>query len=254
MHIIAVIQEKGGVGKSTSAFNLGAIWAERGKRILLVDIDPQAGLTRLCLNPAKYGGSLIDGALLQSNIIDPVPPARIRDNLDLLPCSPDGLKATYDQLQAVRIGREHRLQKLLRLYKYDICLVDCSSGLGLLNLNALLAADQAIVPVGVGAGEIQGVVALHRTIAEVEDFRRSSIVFGPLFLTQTRMGAVEVKNTRKVIEDLWPGRLMDTEIRHCWAAKTANGLRQPVGEYSPGSNVAVDYEALATEIEKWKAV
>jgi chromosome partitioning protein len=259
MRILAVIQEKGGVAKTTSTFNLGAEFALSGRRVLMADCDTQAGLTSMCIEEKALVGPFLEDALMRPGQPERIGPAEIRKNLHLLPCTHDGMKRAVDHLLLAKVGRELKLRQLLRHYRrdYDLCLLDCPSGLDLMPLSALIAADQAIVPVGVGKAEILCVRTLSDAVREVDAVRdgygQGPVGFGPLFLTMTRPGTVVARTTRTYAERLFPGRLLATEVRHYLAVKSASAACRTIAEHSPGCPAAEDYRKIAQEIGKWKA-
>ncbi|MBT7121902.1 MAG: ParA family protein [Clostridia bacterium] len=158
--------QKGGTGKTTSAATVGAILAADGLRVLLVDLDPQSSLTQsLGIDaPGASMAEVIGGALKLADIIQP-----ITDRLDLAPS--DIALAGAELALVPKIGRENVLKRALQGVgaSYDICLVDCMPGLGILTTNALTAADGVIIPTLPAVADLRGVRLFLDTIETVKD-------------------------------------------------------------------------------------
>ena len=152
--IIAVANQKGGVGKTTSVVNIGAILAEKGYRVLLVDLDPQAALTASYgANPFEIRRSVYHLLLAQELDASPIIRRQLRPNLDLLPATVDLAGAEIELID--QMGREYLLQEALAPLggDYDFVLIDCGPSLGMLTVNALTAADEVLIPSG-GLGRL----------------------------------------------------------------------------------------------------
>ncbi len=157
--IIAVVNHKGGVGKTTTTVNLGAALSRLGKRILLVDMDSQQNLTTSLMKEEDVTKSIFD-SLMQN---EPLPIVRISEGLDLCP-SELALAAAELHLQA-RIGRESILKKLLNRVRddYDFIFIDCPPSLGLFTINALVAATDVFLPLTGETLPLRGIIMLDET-------------------------------------------------------------------------------------------
>lgn len=144
MRILAIANQKGGVGKTTAVVNLSAALARAGRRVLIVDLDPQASLTEYFLSPEQQMAleSTVFNLLLDGTYLEPL---ALGANISLLPATID-LAAAEIQLPAKR-GSERALTRMLRQYDYDHCLIDCPPSLGILTTNGLAAAQRVLIPV-----------------------------------------------------------------------------------------------------------
>jgi chromosome partitioning protein len=274
MRTIAVMNQKGGVGKTTTTVNLGAALAELGQRVLLIDVDPQTHLSiNFGIDPAP------DRLGLYNVLIDDTPIAqaicRISDRIAVVPSSID-LAAAEVELVSV-LGRESLLRKKMAGLgrdeseksekgvkeegdlAFDYVLLDCPPSLGLLTVNALAAADEVIVPMLPHFLAMQGVAKLFETVQLVN--RRmnpglsiSGIVF-TMFDAQTKLSGEVVAELTSFIEAArdkplpWAAtKIFETRIRRNIKLAESPSFGQSVLEYESTSNGAADYRALAREV------
>lgn len=258
MRKIAIINQKGGVGKTTTTVNLGAALARRGQRVLLVDLDPQGHLTlHLGLDldteqPTTYD-MLTDGVSVEQ--------AR-RQVTETLWCigSHIELAAAEPQL-AGQAGRELILRDLLQGHSdpYDVILMDCPPSLGLLTLNGLAAAQEVFIPIQAHFLALQGMSNLLETVNLVRQrcnpqLRVTGIILC-MFEAGTRLAAEVVDELETFLETTRNGdvpwadaRLFQTRIRRNIKLAEAPSHGQTIFDYASSSNGAFDYEALATEV------
>jgi len=249
--IYTLVNQKGGVGKTTSTINLAAYLAKLGQRVLVVDLDPQANATS-CLGVDKLlvENSTYD-ALLGEEDIFPFILLNERLNLSLLPSSPALAGAEVELVD--ELARELRLRKaILKVAnRYDYVLVDCPPSLGLLTINGLMTAmDGVIVPVQCEYLALEGLGQLTQTIERVRAalFPELGVrgVILTMFDTRTNLSADVVREVSQHFPDQVFKSIIPRNIR--LAEAPSYGL--PISEYAPNSVGATAYEALAKELLK----
>ena len=249
--IYAVVNQKGGVGKTTSVINLGAFLADAGKRTLIIDIDPQANATSgLGLDKNNLSHSIYD-LLLEETSFDEVVYDHELPNLTMLPSSPALSGAEVELVNA--IGREYRLQKGLAAIngRFDYILIDCPPSLGLLTVNALTAArDGVIIPVQCEYLALEGLAQLAQTIELVRKYLNPKLIIRGLVMT---MYDSRTNLSREVVEEVrthFPGRVFRTIVPRNVRLSEAPSYGQPIGIYAPNSPGALAYQMLSKELVK----
>ncbi|MCG8586148.1 MAG: AAA family ATPase [Pirellulales bacterium] len=263
MRSIAIINQKGGVGKTTTAVHLAAALAEMGQRVALVDLDPQAHATlHLGQSPIEADASTYDVLASDATLDAVLQP--VRENLDLAASHID-LAAAEVELAGV-VGRELILRDQLAALpdKYDVLLIDCPPSLGILTINALAAVDEVFLPLQPHFLALHGLSKLLQTIELVShrlnDRLRLTGVVLCLYDTGTRLAA-EVSSD---VEQFFAGavehnrawsdvRIFAARIRRNIRLAEAPSFGQTVFEYAPSSNGAEDYRALASEVVEARA-
>ena len=240
--IIAFANHKGGVSKTTSVANVGAILSQKGKKVLLVDLDAQANLTDYYLK--EQPEETIYNALLDEI---PLPIVQIGKGLSLVPCSLDmvGIETRI----ADNIERAELLQIVLEPVReqYDYILLDCPPSLGIVTLNALIAATDLYIPLTAEAIPVRGLKMLTDAMDRVKKRKNPGIKLSGIIIT--RWGA---RNLNKLIEESLRKNFGDivfkTKIRENIAIAEAPTLHQDIVSYAPNSHGAEDYIALTNEI------
>lgn len=249
--IYTLVNQKGGVGKTTSTINLAAYLAKLGQRVLVVDLDPQANATS-CLGVDKLlvEGSTYD-ALLGEDDIFPYILLNERLQLSLLPSSPSLAGAEVELVD--ELARESRLKKaLLKVAnRYDYVLIDCPPSLGLLTVNGLMAAiDGVIVPVQCEYLALEGLGQLTETIERVRSalFPELKVrgVILTMFDTRTNLSSDVVREVSKH----FPNQVFKSIIPRNIRLAEAPSYGLPISEYAPHSPGAEAYETLAKELLK----
>lgn len=247
-HVLALAMQKGGVGKTTTALNLGVELAQRGHRVLLIDMDPQGNLTRgLGVLPNQVEFSTYE-VLLNPEQGTVAETMTTPYGVDLIPSTLD-LAGAESELANQR-GRELLLNRAIQgtRAQYDYMLIDSPPSLGLFTLNALAAADAVIVPIQVHAYAYQAMPQLETTIALVTEINAPLKIGGivcTLSESRTRLGQAVEEQIRRRYGDL----VFRTVIPHTIKLAEAPAKGQPIRVYAPTSIGAAAYAALAEEVE-----
>jgi chromosome partitioning protein len=253
--IYTLVNQKGGVGKTTTSINLGAYLAAMGQRVLVVDLDPQANATS-CLGVDKLGvaggtyETLLDDALASSYIL-----LNEKLKLSLLPSSPSLAGAEVELVD--ELARESRLKKALEPLdgRYDYILIDCPPSLGLLTVNGLVAAREGvIVPVQCEYLALEGLGQLTQTIQRVRsalfpELRVRGVVL-TMFDPRTNLSTDVVAEVNRH----FPNQVFKSIVPRSVRLAEAPSYGLPISAYAPGSVGAQAYEALARELLKGDGV
>ena len=242
---VAVINQKGGTGKTTSVINLGVALAQLKQRVLLIDLDAQANLTYsfgITEAPGSIAEVLQGKQVIQTILVN-------KEGLDIAPSSL--ALADIEVSLTNKIGREGTLKaKLQGLKDYDYIFIDCPPALSVLTINALNYADEVLIPLQVEVLALQGLNQLLNTIKEVKSVLNPGLkVMGiiPSMYDSRRNLSQEVL---KELEKNSKERIFKTLVRECVKIAEAPSFAQSVLAYAPGSNGAEDFLSLAREIIK----
>ncbi|NDY58254.1 ParA family protein [Desulfovibrio sulfodismutans] len=246
MRTLAVINQKGGVGKTTTTHNLGAGLARRGLRVLLVDADPQAHLTTAMGQDAsaQKGGGLFEALTGEAAPLDVV---RTGVGPDLLPGSL-ALAGIESRLSGTP-GREALVRRVLeKLPGYDVAVIDCPPNLGLLTVCALGAATEALAPMQAEFLALTGLAALLDTLRAVRSRINPELALAGILLTRFDARRRLGREVAARLDEHFPGLAYAARIRENVALAEAPGFGQDIFTYAPGSRGAADYAALAAEV------
>jgi len=248
--IVALTNQKGGVGKTTTAINLGAALAETGRRVLLVDFDPQGSLSiGLGINPHTLDHSVYDLLIPRQPVgIDQVIVASDVEGLDILPANID-LSAAEVQLVS-EVAREQTLTRVLDQVKhdYDLILIDCAPSLGLLTINALTAADYVLIPLECEFFALRGVALLTDTIAKVQERLNSQLKVLGVVPTMFDHRTLHAREVLERVLDAFGEQVFHTVIRRTIKFPETTVAGEPITTYASASGGAQAYRSLAREV------
>lgn len=250
MRSIAVINQKGGVGKTTTTVNLGAALSRRGFRVLLMDMDPQANLTVHVDKRPDLESNTLTSLMVEDASLSQVLQATSSENLMVVPS--DTSLAGVEQVLANRIGRETILRQALETFaeqeQFDFLLLDCPPSLGVLSANALVAAEHVVIPMQAEYLSLQGMAKLVEVIQLVQKQLNPkleiALVLPCMVDSRTNLSA-EVLNE---IEQHFGGLLARTRIRNNVKLAEAPSFGLSIFEHAPESNGAADYDSFACEL------
>jgi chromosome partitioning protein len=246
--VLAIANQKGGVGKTTTAVNLGACLADIGYRVLVVDLDPQGNAsTGVGVNIRDLQGSMYDVVLHDLPLEDCVEPTAVRN----LFCAPSSLELAGAEIELVpAFSRELRLRKALEEVRedYDFILIDCPPSLGLLTVNAFAAASEVVVPIQCEYYALEGLGQLLRNVNLVQKNLNQALEVSAIILVmydaRTKLADQVVNEVREHFGDKVCRQVVPRTVR----LSEAPSFGQPIIAFDPSSRGAIAYRALAKEV------
>ena len=241
--IYAISNHKGGVGKTTSTINIGAALATKKKKVLLIDLDPQANLTQSL--GIKESEITIYDNLKGEQLISPI---EYKSNLYVLPSSLD-LSAAEIELSS-EPGREYILKEILvRLKdKYDYILIDCPPSLGLLTINALTAADFVIIPMQAEFLPLRGLAKLNEVIEKIKARLNPNLEIGCVFLTQFDSRKILNRDVAESVSGFFGKKFLNSKISNNIALAEAPSQGKDIFSYNRTCKGAEDYIQVVEEM------
>lgn len=247
--VIAMCNQKGGVGKTTSTINLGASLAEYGRRVLLVDLDPQGALSAGLGVPHYELDHTVYNLLVEPRVsVDEVIVKTRVKNLDLVPSNID-LSAAEIQL-VNEVGREQSLARALHpvLDRYDYVLIDCQPSLGLLTVNGLACADGVVIPTECEYFSLRGLALLTDTVDKVHDRLNPRLSISGILVTRYDPRTVNAREVMARVVERFGDLVFDTVITRTVRFPETSVAGEPITTWAPKSAGAQAYRALAREV------
>jgi chromosome partitioning protein len=246
--IIALCNQKGGVGKTTTSINLGATLAEYGRRVLAVDFDPQGALSAGLGVPTHDVPTIYDLLLGSSTaVVDTIVPTST-PGLDVIPANIDLSAAEVHLVNEV--AREQILARVLRQVsdKYDVILIDCQPSLGLLTINALTAAHGVLIPLECEYFALRGVALLVETIEKVRDRLNPAIQLDGILATMYDARTLHSREVLQRVVEAFGPQVLETVIGRSVKLPDASVAAEPVTMFAPEHAVTESYRQLAREL------
>jgi chromosome partitioning protein len=247
--VTALVNQKGGVGKTTTTFNLGVALRRRGRRVLLVDLDPQgalsvsAGVSLASLNVSIYQ-ALLDDQVDPGTIVQPTV-----SGVDIMPATIDLAAAEIELVSMMQ--REYVLRDVLahQRERYDHILIDCPPSLGLLTINALAAADQVLIPLQCEFLATRGLTLLLRTLTKVQAKLNPNLRIAGILPTMFDGRTTHAKEILEELRSSFPGQVYDIVIKNSVRVKESPAAGLSILDYDRNHDVSRAYMQLAREMD-----
>lgn len=246
--VLAVINQKGGVGKSTTSINLAAALGEMGKQVLLVDLDPQGNSSSgLGIDKGRVRNCIYDVLLNEVPIEEAIIPD-VCEGLDLVPATINLAGAEVELV--AEMARENRLKDSVGSLrgKYDYIFVDCPPSLGLLTVNALVAADKLLIPIQCEFYALEGVTKLLDSMKRVKSRLNPSLETFGVLMTMYDGRTTLSKQVVEEVRNFFGKIVFDTMIPRTVKLSEAPSFGQPITQYDPSGKGAISYKELAKEV------
>ena len=246
--VVAIVNQKGGVGKSTTAINLAAYLADKGEKILVVDMDPQGNATSGLGVSADSGGCMYD-VLLDGK---PLQDVALETDISGLHVAPATINLVGAEVELVSsLAREFKLKRALEKLPeaaYDRVLLDCPPSLDLLTLNALAAADEVLIPIQCEYYALEGLTQLMRSIRMVREELNPALKIGGVLLTMYDPRTNLARQVAEEVRSFFGERVFHTIVPRNVRLSEAPSFGLPIVLYAPKSTGAEAYEAVAEEV------
>ena len=245
--VVALANQKGGVGKSTTAINLAATLAFQGQRTLLIDLDPQGNATSgLGVDRAAISTSIYDVLLKETEVEDSIEPTSVRD-LFIIPATIDLAGAEIELVSL--FSRENRLRNAITELEqeFDVILIDCPPSLGLLTVNAFTAADEVLIPIQCEYYALEGLSQLLRNVQLVVSNLNPNLKVGGVVLTMYDGRTKLSKDVARQVRDHFGDDTYRTVIPRSVRLSEAPSYGEPIEAFDPMSRGAIAYRQLGRE-------
>lgn len=247
--VISMCNQKGGVGKTTSTINLGASLAEYGRRVLLVDLDPQGALSAGLGVPHYELTHTVHNLLVEPRV--PIDDVLINTRVPDLDLVPSNIDLSAAEIQLVNeVGREQTLGRALRplLDRYDYVLIDCQPSLGLLTVNALACSDAVIIPTECEFFSLRGLALLTDTVDKVRERLNPKLSIQGILVTRFDTRTVNAREVMSRVLERFGDLVFDTVITRTVRFPETSVAGEPITSWAPKSTGAQAYRALAREV------
>lgn len=249
MKTIAICNQKGGVGKTTTAWTLATGLNKKGFKVLLIDLDAQSNLSFTAkVDLLNLETTLYDVFRNNAEVKDAL--NHINDTMDILT---GGISLASADREFVSLGREKMLKKAVKQISdnYDYCIVDCSPSLGVLNENALTLADSVVIPMGVDIYALQGVNQLQGFINDIKENSNPNLKIDGILITRVSENTNLYKDMRPQFEkvaDVMSTKVFNTFIRNTIAVSEVSAQRSNLFDEMPNATATKDYQAFINEL------
>ena len=251
-YVISMTNQKGGVGKTTTTINLGAALAEAGRKVLMVDMDPQGSLSiGLGVPPSALEGRKTVYDMLMDSSAAPASEVIVPTSIQGLDLLPANIHLSAAELRlAGEVAREYALDRALQTIRadYDYVLIDCQPSLGLLTVNALTASDGAIIPMECEFFALRGVEMLRETIGKVQERLNNRLTIDGVLPTMVDVRTLHTRETVEAVYDMFGDSLFHTIISRTVKFPETTKAGVSIIEQAPTSSGAVAYRNLAWEL------
>ncbi|MGH3725810.1 MAG: ParA family protein [Mycobacterium sp.] len=247
--VISMCNQKGGVGKTTSTINLGAALAGYGRRVLLVDLDPQGALSAGLGIAHHELETTVHNLLVEPRVsVDQVLMRTRVDGMDLIPSNID-LSAAEIQL-VNEVGREHSLARALHpvLDRYDYVLIDCQPSLGLLTVNALACSEGVVIPMECEFFSLRGLALLTDTVAKVRDRLNPKLSVSGIVITMFDARTLHAREVMARVVEVFGDQVFHTVVTRTVRFPETSVAGEPITTWAPRSSGALAYTSLAREV------
>ncbi len=248
--VIAILNQKGGVGKSTTTINLGAALGAMGKQVLLIDLDPQGNTSSgLGIEKNQLEACIYDVLISDTQLTDIIIPD-VCEGLDVAPATINLAGAEVELVS--EMARENRLKEAINHIrgKYDYVFIDCPPSLGLLTVNALVAADKLLIPIQCEFYALEGVTKLLDSMKRVKSLLNPGLEIYGVLLTMYDGRTTLSKQVAAEVRNFFGRTVFETVIPRTVKISEAPSFGQPINEYDPTGKGAQAYGALAREVSR----
>lgn len=245
--IISIVNQKGGVGKTTTTGALSTGLKNKGNKTLMIDLDPQCNLTYSTGLNADNSPNIYNVLVDSVNIKDTIITSEQGDIV------PSGLQLAVADKNITETGKEFRLQEALEGIKdnYDYIIIDTPPQLNILTINALTASDSVIITTQADIYSVQGVGNLNNTIQAVKKYCNQALKIDGILITRYNKRTIISRQMAELLEetaDKLSTKVYNTKIRECIALKEAQAMKEDIYSYAPGSNATDDYMNFVMEV------